>query len=352
MAESDQNRSIGKHMRAPGAQPTRISASAHAAASTRAPRFSRDLPGFDDETAAAAPAASSTVRTPQVAPQAKREDDGIHAAAAVSMPKPALEKPKKKRHIISNLLLLIGIGLLIAAGVLWWQAQSRYNEIDEMNEKLATYAVIADDEQGQISNPPVVDWEALRAVNPDVVAWIQIPGTVINYPVYQADDNDYYLNRDAEGNYGIGGQIFLDYQNSAPGMIDRQTIIYGHHMKNGAMFKQVADMDNQQYFDSINTVWYVTEQDNFELMPLFVYHTDPNDTNVRIFSFSDAETFHSYLSDLMAAKGVAVHPEAERIISGTDHILTLSTCNYIEGSGRTMLVCVEKAEAERALNAA
>ena len=140
----------------------------------------------------------------------------------------------------------------------------------------------------------------------------------------------------------------MDYENQAPGMLDPQTIIYGHHLKNGSMFKQIADMDNQEFFDGIDTVWYVTEDANYELMPLFVYYTTPDDSAARTVSFASTEEFHTYLSGLLD-KAVTQNANAKTIIDGTSHILTLSTCNYIDGYGRTLLVCVEKNEANAAL---
>ena len=93
-----------------------------------------------------------------------------------------------------------------------------------LNEELAAYVTLSDDPQ---IRPPTVDWAGLKAINDDVVGWIQIPGTVINYPVYQGEDNDYYLNTNAHGVYGIGGQIFMDYENQAPGMLESTD----HHLR-------------------------------------------------------------------------------------------------------------------------
>jgi sortase B len=278
------------------------------------------------------------------------EDSAARESAHLSG-EPKKQKPKKqKKHsvsrIISTILIVIGIALLAVAGGMWLKAQWQYHQQDEENAKLASYATVSDDGE----TAPVVDWEALKAINGDVVGWIQIPGTVVNYPVYQGDDNNHYLHYNAEGKYGVGGQIFMDYENTAPGMQDAQTIIYGHHLKNGAMFKQVADMADQDFFDSIDTVWYVTEDATYELEPLLVYYTNPEDTNVRVFSFADDEEFHSYLNDLLA-KSQASRSDAAQIIGGTHHVLTLCTCNYEEGYGRTVLVCVPKDEAKAATSA-
>ena len=109
------------------------------------------------------------------------------------------------------------------------------------------------------SGTPAIE-AALKAMNPDVVGWLQVPGTVVNYPVFQTDNNEYYLDHAPDRSDSIGGSVFLDYENSAPGMVDAQTIVYGHHMRNGSQFKQIADMDDQSLFDVVKTVWYVTEK--------------------------------------------------------------------------------------------
>ena len=253
------------------------------------------------------------------------------------------KRGRKALRVITNILFIIGIALLAAAGGMWIKSQLDYREQDEQIEQLQAYAVI--DDEGSIA--PQVDWASLKAVNDDVVGWIEIPGTIVNYPVYQGETNDTYLHSDVNGNYSLGGLVFLDYQNTAPGMVDTQTIIYGHHLRNGAMFKPIADMDKQEMFDSVDTVWYVTENGEWELEPLCVYYTDEDDQNVRIFDFaSDAER-REYLSGLVA-KAVAKSSDAEDVALGVEHAFTLVTCNYIEEGtlGRTVLVCVPKSEAD------
>ncbi len=244
--------------------------------------------------------------------------------------------PKRRRaRIISTVLLIVGIVLLLAAGGMFLHDQYQYHKQDEINEKLATYAKV--DDAGE--NPPEVDWAALKAVNPDVVGWVQIPGTVINYPVYQGDTNDTYLRTDAEGNYSVGGQIFLDAENTAPGMVDAQSIIYGHHLYNGSMFRAVAGMEEQGMLDSVETVWYVTETATYKLRPLFTYKTDGDDENVRIFSFGSDEEFRSYLQGLLAKASSKTEGAAEAV-SSASNVLSLCTCSYTGNeTGRVILVC-------------
>ena len=246
---------------------------------------------------------------------------------------------KRAGRIVSTLLFVVGVALILAAAGMWIYNQWQYHEQDVINEELETYVEL--DDEG--SEPPQVDWAGLKAVNDDVVGWVQIPGTVVNFPVYQGETNETYLRTSAKGTYSVGGQIFLDYENAAPGMVDAQSIIYGHHMRNGTMFKPISDMTNQEFFDGISTVWYVTENATYELEPLLVYQTDGSDTNARRFNFDSTEGLHAYLNDLLG-KSKASRADAEDAISRTSNVLTLCTCNYDYGDdGRTLVVCVPKA---------
>ena len=136
-------------------------------------------------------------------------------------------------HRISNFLIIVGVVLLVAAGGVWGFTQWRYHESAVENERLAAYAEVFENP----SDAPQVDWDGLREINGDVVGWLYVPGTTINYAVYQGEDNEQYLHHSATGNWVVSGQLFMDYQNVAPGMVDEQSIIYGHHLLNGTMFE-------------------------------------------------------------------------------------------------------------------
>jgi sortase B len=244
------------------------------------------------------------------------------------------EKPKKRSNLLSNLLIVVGLALLVVAGVIWYNNMNNYRQIDEKNERVAEYAKLSDDG----SQPPSVDWEALKAMNPDIVGWLQVPGTIVNYPVFKAADNEYYLYRAPDRSPNDGGSIFLDYQNTAPGIVEQQTIVFGHHMKNGVMFKQVADFNNQAFFDAVPTVWYCTPQATYRCAPLCLYYAEPDDQTVRRFSFETNEDYAAYLSSMLA-KAVTRAADAEVRAAALPQIFTLCTCNYIEGQGRSVLVC-------------
>lgn len=251
-------------------------------------------------------------------------------------------KPAKKgfSNILSTILLIVGIALLIAAAIMFGKTQVDYYAQDVINQELASYTTVPEKKD----EAPVVDWAGLKAVNSQVVGWIQIPGSQINYPVYQTTDNEYYLHTNAKGEWSIGGQIFMDYENNPNGLIDQQTILYGHHMRNGSMFQFIGALNDQNTFNKVETIWYVTPTQTYELEPVFTYHTDEDDDEVRQFNFTSVDEFRSYLKDRLS-RAVSSRSDAAEVISRAEHVLTLFTCNYTDQYGRTMLICVPKSEA-------
>ena len=252
-------------------------------------------------------------------------------------------KPAKKgfSNILSTILLIVGIALLIAAAIMFGKTQVDYYAQDVINQELAAYATVPEKKD----EAPVVDWAGLKAVNSQVVGWIQIPGSQINYPVYQTTDNEYYLHTNAKGEWSIGGQICMDYENNPNGLIDQQTILYGHHMRNGSMFQFIGALNDQSTFNKVETIWYLTPTQTYELEPVFTYHTDEDDDEVRQFNFTSVDEFRSYLKDRLS-RAVSSRSDAAEVISRAEHVLTLFTCNYTDQYGRTMLICVPKSEAQ------
>lgn len=254
---------------------------------------------------------------------------------------------RRRSNLLSNLLIGLGVVLLLVAGGIWGVAQFNYHAQAVNNEKLAAYVTVSDDPAAP--EGPQVDWAGLKAVNPDVVGWVQVPGTTINFPVYQADDNDYYLHHTATGEWSIGGQVFMDYENTAPGMLEQQTLIYGHHLANGDMFTPLENLTDQQVFDQTTTVWYVTEDATFELEPLFYYKVAATDGAARTLSFPSEDDFHNYLAGRLA-QATTKSGKADEAVGTVSKVLTLATCDYDnsfgQGNGRGLVVCALKSEVD------
>ena len=109
-----------------------------------------------------------------------------------------------------------------------------------------------------------VDFEKLKEKNPEIVAWLKIPDTNINYPIMQSRDNKFYLTHDFEKNFATVGGIFLDYRNDAS-FQDEYAVIYGHRMSKGRMFSDVGEYANKEYFANHSVGMLYTPSGNYEL---------------------------------------------------------------------------------------
>ena len=169
--------------------------------------------------------------------------------------------------------------------------------------------------------------------NPDIVGFIEIPGTAIAYPVAQTGNNVFYLYHDLHWNPSNAGSIFLDYENNLYALADDNTIIYGHNMRNGSMFHNVRFFHQEDFFRAhtyilLDTPYKETVWDIFAF-----FHTtiafDYLTTN-----FHDREAYGAFLEELQRRS----HFETDFVLTEDDRILILSTCGVTGGDNRYVLV--------------
>ena len=245
------------------------------------------------------------------------------------------EKPKRKRNVFATILIVIGIVLLLAAAAILGDAIIGYQEAEESYSALETY--LTDDDGDGI---PSVDFDALAEINPDIVGWIYIPDTEINYPVVQTTDNTTYLTKMFDDTENGNGAIFMDYEDTAPGMVDQQTTIYGHHMNDGSMFKFIDDTVDQEDFDTVEVVYYITPDATYVLSPLFTTVVDETYVEARTANFTSDYLFSEYLQD-MYDEASAVSDDAEERLETTEQVLSLVTCagDITPRTTRAVMVC-------------
>ena len=179
------------------------------------------------------------------------------------------------------------------------------------------------------SNPTLAD---LQAINPDVCAWITVDGTNIDYPVLHSGDNTRYLNNDLYGRYSLAGSIFLDYRNT-PDFSDPYSILYGHHMDGGAMFGDVLDFENGDFFASHETGTLITSGRSCILEIYAVLHEDAYVSPM----FDIVNDAYSYELRLGYIKQNALFYR-EIGITKKDRILAMSTCASATTNGRTIVL--------------
>ncbi len=154
------------------------------------------------------------------------------------------------RKLEYGLLVILSIVFLAAGGYvfqIWAEyhgAASEYQDLEKYKIEEIDYGEAEQDKRetedlkANGKDAVQIDFDGLRAINEDIVAWIQIPGIGADYPVVQGEDNEHYLHYTFEGKENMAGSIFLDYRNRADFM-DSKVILYGHNMKDGSMFSKL-----------------------------------------------------------------------------------------------------------------
>jgi len=180
---------------------------------------------------------------------------------------------------------------------------------------------------------PLMDFESKRETLPYIVAWIHSEGTVINYPIVQGNDNEYYLSRLPDGSRNSIGSIFLDYRND---FSDDNIMIYGHNMRSGDMFGSFRHYTNQDYFERHPCMSIFTPTHNFTLL-LFAGYIFDSSVEVPPMSFGDSDEFERYISNIKSRSIFTSDIDAEF----GDKIAFLCTCTE-SGSKHERLVIVGK----------
>lgn len=184
-----------------------------------------------------------------------------------------------------------------------------------------------------------VNFEELSKVNPEIVGWLTIPGTKVDYPIVQTTDNETYLHKSFDGQDSKAGTIFLDSDSSSD-FTGRNNIIYGHHMRDGSMFKDVVKFKEKDYFDAHRDAYIYTPDRTIHLRLISAYYGDA-DPQKRRTQFDTQEAFDEYVQEVVSPCRYAQLPEAP-----VDTIYTLITCSYEFDNARTFLYGVEVQEEE------
>lgn len=254
-------------------------------------------------------------------------------------------KNSRKGLIIFLLILCVFVvtgGILVRKYYPRWQAELKFyfmqKEVDKKEKKNA-------DSDGDTAKA-TVNFASLKAENPDVIGWIKVPGTEINYPVLMSSadkDTDYYLSYTFDGKKSRPGCIYVEKEQSSD-FSDFNTIIYGHNMRNGTMFGTLKRYKDEDFFQSHPEFTIETEN---RLLTYKVYVSIRMDNRHLLHSYdmTTSEGRQQYLDDI--SKGTDSYFHQSDIKPTTeDHLITLSTCIGQDQTHRFLLVGVlEKSQA-------
>ena len=151
-----------------------------------------------------------------------------------------------EKIILVLCIVVFGIAAmnLVEIGKEYYDGQKEYEELKEYTEEEPNGQ--QDDPAESKAEEKTIDFAELRKINEDIVAWIQIPGIGVDYPVVQGEDNEYYLHHTFQKEANKAGSIFLDYRNRAD-FTEQRVIIYGHNMKDGSMFSNLKKYQDNAF---------------------------------------------------------------------------------------------------------
>lgn len=178
-------------------------------------------------------------------------------------------------------------------------------------------------------------FEELKAINPDVYAWVTLDNTNIDHPVLQGQDNLTYVNRDVYGNFALAGSIFLDSRNDSS-FSDPYSLLYGHHMENSGMFGDLALYKEEDFFQENSTGYLITPEGVYDLEIFASLVVSASDQYI-----FDPEVWHTEEAAALAhVKENALYLR-ENIFQDLDEnsrILALSTCSGEFSDARTVVL--------------
>jgi sortase B len=259
--------------------------------------------------------------------------------------KPARSKAARIAFFLS-LVVLIGVVAALAIFVYSYvQGQATYDRVANIAFDVPPSSLSApnstDETEVSLLASLTVDWDALFTINPDVVGWIYMPDTKIDYPVVRGSDNVRYLTYNFNGEAAANwlptfGTPFLLAENAAD-FTDANNVIQAHNMANGTMFAKIPELMDAAEFNAHRTVYLLTPSGNYQLTSISMVVSAPYEAILQT-SFGSKEEFLSYVQGLVDRSVVSPEPAAPSV-DEVSKLFMFSTCTSDNGQYRCVLVC-------------
>lgn len=228
--------------------------------------------------------------------------------------------------IIRRILLVVCLAVFLYSAGNLANIGYKYHKVNSDNKKLQEEVVTEVKQDSPLDRK--VDFNQLKSINEDIVGWIYIPNTNIDYALLKGKTNDTYIHTNYEKKHSFAGSIFLDEDNNSS-LTDSNTIIYGHNMKNGSMFANIKKFTDQDYFNNHPKV--------------YIYLPDGSINVYSIYSTKIIDaTSDYYLKDIDYASYVANAKSSAKQSRDVDSqntapLLLLSTCYAHDTPTRSVL---------------
>ena len=244
---------------------------------------------------------------------------------------------KFSTKLIITLILSICIAAIIGAGAFignycysYYQSDCVYDDLQDLAIGIPKEDLLDSFPENPSASVPIINFDSLKAINPDIVGWIYVPDTRINYPIVKRlNDNDYYLSHLFDGTVNKSGSIFLDTRCNFE---DQHILVHGHNMGNGSMFRDLELFKNRQFFQDHPYFFLFTPGQNF-IVELFAGSIVRIDSPVWQLNFSGPSDIQDWLLDCRMAASVSRNLD----VNPDSHVVTLSTCTYEYKQARWIL---------------
>lgn len=250
---------------------------------------------------------------------------------------------RKKKQIKQNKKLkiaILGILIFIFAIGIGYIGYYIYNNFKSQNDDVLSNIAVDDKQITETKTERILQLEELKKQNNDIIGWIEIENTIINYPVLQCEDNNFYMTHNYKKEYSAEGSIFLDkdYNWELP---SSNLLLYGHNNKNKTMFAELLNYKEESYYKEHPTIRFTTlaEDKTYEIIAVFksrVYYKSEKDV-FRYYYFINAENEEEYNNYINESKKASLYDTGKTATYG-DQLLTLSTCEYSQEDGRFVVV--------------
>lgn len=248
-------------------------------------------------------------------------------------------------RIIIVLCTVLGLGyILYQSGDLEvFLGQRRYEKISEDVKVESTQpeteeqSITVEETKEAYVSP--IDFEKLWEVNEDIVAWVSIPNTNIDYPILWNGDNDYYLKHDVDKNESIYGAIYLDMDDK-PDFSSMHNVLYGHNMRNKSMFAHINLFKDKDFFNENRDVYVYTPEKTYHLKTIAALYTDASGEKRRTDFYSQNE-LKEYTNKMIAGADIKELPEGD-----LGQLWSFVTCSYEFSDARTILYAYEVKDEE------
>ncbi len=228
----------------------------------------------------------------------------------------------KMKKIFARIVLVLSIAVFLLCIGYFVNDYIQKKKVDDIGDKFTTSSTSSSQKDEKVEVP--VDFAALKKINKDIYAWINIPGTKVDYPILQNKKNEYYLNRDIEKKWSVYGSIFSETYNTKD-FSDFNTLIYGHNMKNGTMFGGLKKFRDASFFKE-NRYINVYLENRILKYEIFAACTWDNKHILANRNFSLEENRTAYLEEIFSVRDMNSQISKDIEVTADDRIITLSTC--------------------------